>query len=490
MARPKPLARLWMGLIQGPAEGGNYPNIVNRILENMDFDDVMRFMVVNPGLSRYIFEWGLGATGLWQDHVQTVPPVGNVFTLHPAQLFLQAPLAPIANPGGEQESYYPIDWLIEGDFIQPLRHLHNAGFFDPRAYNPLGISYLQLAFDAISPDVIKYMVYHLCHDLVYALREPQIPAITGHQETGGNHLDLLIRHRKYHLFKRWWQLIDPIHLATTRQHLDGYNELNVDSHRDLCGMIETTFAETLRTRNNLNVGLAPTTGPNPGTLWHLAVENTNDVNFLLFLGLHAGTAEINDSNLHRYRDPLWSSYRQDKFEAAVNLLQLGADTTEYLRIRLPQITHLSDLSNEFTRAALKYSRTLQDSTVIHDYIRRIANEIANIYDFWTIYITPRDKSTQRHKILKVVRRVIVTLRAGGDYSRPDLTTVDGYGQTALAIAQDNFLHELYDILEPSTGANVVLRLPAVVLGAVPVGPTVAPPRPHRYPTRITRSLGR
>ncbi|KAL5342721.1 hypothetical protein BJX70DRAFT_394558 [Aspergillus crustosus] len=449
-----PAAAAWQPPVPAPA---GWPTQAQ--LNNFTYLETMRNISLHPALTVRFFQWGLRPGGFWANHQQFLTQI-DVVTWHEAETGI-APLAVPLQAAMVTANYaahnWPIEYLIQNNKADCLRMLLTAGYWQPLGYSVTGRTYLKLARDHQSWDVIEEIINNARRDYHFAVSHPTPRALTGDPILSTTHFDCLLNgghERDYPLMRDWWK---RLHNLRTIPNPD-YTHLNQQSRQFLCRHANRSFANFLLNNNGLNLAVTPMPPGFLGSIWHLALGN-NNADFISFLRARNAQPSIN-LLAGAMVSPLSTAEVQQKERHYVRLLHANADATMPFRTKtggLPVIDkwirhlskHLSDINPG------PPGGSTNQHLYLHTIVSRLNTEITAIRNNDTK--TAAQKARERRVKVRRVIALIRLVRKGGRHGMPDLTTRDDTppnGLTALALAQSFGLRALYR----------ELRVPAPVAG--------------------------
>lgn len=477
--------RIWEGQVPPlPAPNRARPDLNN--IGQLTYNQAIAYIGDFPDLSEHIYRWGLGQEDLWKDTPRVLAR-DDVIQWHEE-------INPVATTFSQQEIAdnnnginFPIDWLVRRDMLQSLHALHQAGLWTPTEYNAYGFSYLRLAYDNGAGLVFNYIAYHARHNLDFARSHPAVPGLRGpflHAELV-NHLDWLLEIGEYKLFTVWWRYLDTP--PTTINSEDKEIYLNKNSQIALCESTTLGMANYLRENNSVNLETVDTSSIR-GSVWHLALKNPNS-NFIEYLAKYADRKTI-DILAGHMESPLEAARTLNRFSHFKKLLSAGANPDKMVLLDLLDLPRPSD---KWFKAALGYFRNINPNpgeqvsggTLIHQVISSLHRQITDVQS--DPGLSTSQKAGKRRRLKARAADLIRLVRGGSLQGRPDLTTRDEQGKTAMVLAREYGYHELYTALEPSPLPNIEIpRVPGTQLQQPAAR---IPARGHRYPTRSSRLRG-
>ncbi|OJJ08228.1 hypothetical protein ASPVEDRAFT_878653 [Aspergillus versicolor CBS 583.65] len=481
---------IWRGQVPPLAAPNRNPPDLNN-LDQLSYNQAVAYIEDFPDVAERIYRWGLGKENRWRDTPRFYTPT-NVVDWH-------EDINPEATTFSQQEISdnnnginFPIDQLVRRDKVQALHALHQAGLWTPTEYNAHGFSYLRQAYQNGAELVFNYIAYHARHDLDFARSHPAVPSLHGAFLSSDlvNHLDWLLEIGEHKLFAVWWKYLDT---PPTVLNSEG-NEVHLNNHSlvTLCENTTLGLANYIRENNNVSLETVDTSNIR-GSVWHLALKNTNS-NFIDYLARYADRTRI-DLLAGHMESPLQAARTLKRFNHFKKLLSTGADPDEMVKLDLLDLPRPSD---KWFKTALGFFRNINPNpgqqvsggTLIHQVIASLHREITEVQS--NPHLSTSQKAGKRRRLKTRAADLIRLVRVGSIQGRPDLTTRDERGKTAIALAREHGYHELYAALEPSPLPNIeipaVRRRDALMPQLQQPGARI-PARGHRYPTRSSRLRG-
>lgn len=485
--------RIWAGQVPPLQAPDRDPPDLNN-LDQLTYDQAVAYIEDFPDLSEHIYRWGRGQENFWKDTPRLLTQNAAIEwheEINPAAItFTKQNIAD--NNNGIN---FPIDHLVRRDKIHALHALHQAGLWTPTEYNAYGFSHLRLAYDNRAELVFNYIAYHARHDLDFARSHPAVPSLHGKSFLSGdlvNHLDWLLEIDEYKLFTVWWKYLDtpPTTLNSEGNEVD----LNKNSMISLFQTAPLGMASYLRENNNVHLETVDTSNIR-GSVWHFALKNPNS-NFIEYLAKYANRNTIDILASHM-ESPLEAARTLDRFNHFKKLLAAGANPDNMVLLDLLDLPRPSD---KWFKAALGYFRNINPNpggqvsggTLIHQVITSLHHKITDVQS--NPHLSTPQKAGKRRRLKARAADLIRLVRGGSLQGRPDLTTRDEQGKTAMALAREHGYHELYAALEPSPLPNIAIpqvgRKNALMPQLQQLQPgALIPARGHRYPTRSSRLRG-
>ncbi|KAL4997441.1 hypothetical protein BDV10DRAFT_186233 [Aspergillus recurvatus] len=482
--RPSPNKPIIDGIWQGrlpahvpdPARG--HPPDLTHLGQYM-FHQLVNYMADFPNLAVQIFDWGCRQANRWPSHRQFADET-EVAQWH--NIHFPGTAIPTTQAGRQaitanarSRGQWPLDELVKKDAVHALQELHNASHWNPLGFRASGCSFLNTAAQSESWLVYNYILYEARENRAYARARPAAQALSLTPITR-NHLDLAIQVGPYDAFVRWWKILDKVHLRLppriNRIDLSGPPPvLQPASLEALCRKIPNGMAESLLTNNRLDLTTTP-------GAWHLAVENgfTSFMDFLFTRGAATrinGTVGANGSPLEYARTNSRLNTRA-RLRAFRKLVQRGANVGNYIQSEL--INNWPTVKDRFFTSALVECRNINPAsgspnanggTLIHRVVNRLSDQLTA-----TAFTNLNNQQQRklRKKLTDEAKALIHHIRRGNRHGQPNLGTVDAAGSTAIQLAQQKGLTELYSSL-------LAAEFPGQTPNDVPG---------HQYPVRRTR----
>ncbi|KAL4931439.1 uncharacterized protein BDV17DRAFT_288975 [Aspergillus undulatus] len=467
------IREIWRGHVPAYTHLGHLPLPDLNNFAQYTFNQLVIFMGDFPHLADAIFQWGRSPVGPWMQHAQ-FPNENALLGWHADRSpNVNFPLSQAQINANTQGMRFPINQLIQLDRVDTLSHLHRAGHWDPLGYTATGASYLSLATTSVGPKLTLHYILYLARRNPHFASRPVVSTLLTATPNTENHLDFLIRHCPHTVFTAWWR-----HLWQPTLDNNMAIRLTEESQRTLCRRATNEQAALLRQCAKVDIGQVDMDGQT-GSVWHLALENHN-TDIMDFL---RGWAPQNTINLYagHSQTPLECAKANGLMLHFEKLLAVGAECDVMVRTDLAVLPRAND---KWLIAALVHYRNInppppggnvQSGTLLHTVLDALHGEKSSVQN--NIWLTPAQKARRRKALVGRAKRHIQLVRAGSRYGRPDLTTRNAAGATALAMAHEDGFFEL-------EGALQINPLPQVAQGGNPP----APARGHRYQTRRAARL--
>ncbi|KAL2841040.1 hypothetical protein BJY01DRAFT_249749 [Aspergillus pseudoustus] len=342
---------------------------------------------------------------------------------------------------------YPclIDMLVERDCVEALRWLRHLGVFDPISYHRTGVTMLHYALRRNNRRVSRYL---LETNLPRALwvRQHGTPALANWTYHSGNELETLLQQRKLNWFTYAWNRIYPT--FATMPHVRGTRIFEPESREVLCTVANLQLAEELAAVPlSLDLAAIQPMAMNGavqiqgGTIWHLAVLNTN-LHFLDFVGRQrVNWTLINQpNNVIPRSTPLERAIALDRTEHAARLIQYGATIPRHIlrqiNTDLPTTTDLLWRTVLWsTQTDLRIGAGTHDGGWLYDVVSGLHDRLRTIHG--DPRMTKAQKKSRSSKATSRATQLIKAIRRGTDFSPPvDINMVDTLGRTAWEMAEE------------------------------------------------------
>ncbi|KAL4786891.1 hypothetical protein BJX76DRAFT_354703 [Aspergillus varians] len=447
------------------------PMELNATLKDLDPQGVIHFMETHESQAVDVFNWGAvnQPDRPWPGYTQLT--TGNDLinwhlTRHAHLTHFDPVNTPLPTLALNNSMVDPIDVLIGRGRLDTLTDLDAGECWNPLGFAVLGWSYLAHALHYKKAKIADFIVGRAIdtQGSAFAVHPCEVANITGFPARG-NHLDLLLQNKRYDLFVRLWNVIQPQNSMIV---------LNQRSKKKLCKFADRAMAKALLRNNGLNNGvnlahinLDPVNNSR-GTVWHLAVKNPN-IDFLDFLHEHTPDT-INWS--HGKLLPLTSAYTENKNRYFQKLLAYNADPDAGAE-EILETFPAPWATNKSFRAVLRAirrpnARPIHAGTNLHTLVEVVHRQVDDIQN--DTKLAKQKQAARRRKVMRRANYLIALVRQGNTNGRPDPRKVDMMDRTPMVFAESYSLPEIYESLRPNPGVGEEQR-------------EDGPRKGHRYNTR-------